>query len=149
MLAVQPAVTTLKAVIKSSERDGRSGVKGILEVEGGSKMGLLYDIVQNTLRMTTIRHEVQWAIFSKGEEGTKVENPKSENDVDGGLGNMESRHGQSTRPEQEESRDYLTYFFYQSTSCNMRSFCRYAPEFKSDGYQDVTIKYSERTLSRY
>ena len=131
MLVAQPPRTSLKVVYTSEGMMGASKKNGRLEVEGGLKMGLLYDVVQASLVIPTTVFAVLWG----------VDPPEKEQGVYGiGSACLES-DGENARPVTEPKAD-ITLDLRNVQQCCVDE-PGLGPEFSSEGYESVDFNYGE------
>ena len=137
MLVAQPPRTAL-AIMDTS--DGMGGVAkrtGRLEVEEGLKMGLLYDLVQASVGIPTTMFAVLWG----------VDRPEQEQ-ANYGIKTVRLGSDEKYPKDLMESKAGITLDLRNIQQCCVDE-SRLGPEFRSEGYEDVKIDYSEWEFRDY
>ena len=145
MLVAQPPVTALNVKNLTHAMRGNSEREGRLEVEDGLRMGPLYDLVQKSVGVPISSFAVKWSLFPEGTEGDFADS-KDEGD----RGNSrKSVDAPESRSKQEELRGDVTLLLHHTVQCCVGMPNTIGPKFKSEGYEDVEIKFGDWVKSHH
>ena len=133
MLVVQPAITRLEVVSMVHGMGGDAQRSGCLQLQDGLRMGLLYDLVQETIGEPISRFMMQWGMFQE----TKYE---------GGDVGHESVEQQDPKRERGSN---ITLVLHHVSQCCVDMPNELGPEFESEGFEKVEIEFGKWTYKEH
>lgn len=119
MLPVQPPATTFQVQAERHAMRGTSSQRGKVEFSDGVRMGTLYDYAYKTVAMPISCFWIDWDMYSSGCTHMK-------------------------EGEVFEMRRKVTMYTDYTVQCKRPRIPRLGQELKSEGYEDLEIRFDEQ-----
>jgi hypothetical protein len=145
MLPAQPPVRVLKVVHTTSGELGCLKRRGEVAFENGLRMGSLYDLTHRAMVEPICVFWMDWNIFLPA--GTQEHLDWS--GLPGGTSENDTPPQTLGKAASEDPSDKVTLNLILTEQCSLDMDSSLGPEFKSHGYEEIEVRFTERTFKEY